>query len=93
MNAVSWQVARRMVRVPHIALANLIADERVVPELVQDAATPSALAEAVLPLLDDGSPARSRMLDGLGRVRERLGGAGASERVAAMAATLLERRG
>ena len=37
-----------------MALVNLVAGERVVPELIQDAATPDALARTVAPLIDDG---------------------------------------
>ncbi|HEX8392720.1 MAG TPA: lipid-A-disaccharide synthase [Longimicrobium sp.] len=91
MNAASYAVARRLVKVPHIALANLIAEDRVAPEFIQDAATPDALADAVLPLLDEASPERRRMIDGFAGVRDRLGGPGASARVAALAAELLER--
>jgi lipid-A-disaccharide synthase len=92
MNAANYALARRVVKVPHIALANLIADERVAPEFVQDAATPAALAGAVLPLLDAESDERKQMVAGLARVRERLGGAGASRRVAELAGELLDAR-
>ena len=91
MNALSYQIARRLVKVPHIALANLVADERLAPELIQDAAKPSTLADELLPLLDAGSPRRAEMLAGFERMRARLGGGGAAVRVAEMAAELLER--
>jgi lipid-A-disaccharide synthase len=88
MNPVSFQLARRVVRVPHIALANLVVGRRVVPELVQGEATPEALANAVLPLLNEGEE-RSRAIDGLREVRTILGRGGAAERVAEIAAGLL----
>jgi lipid-A-disaccharide synthase len=77
------------VKVPHIALANLVAEERLVPEFVQEAATPGALADALLPLLAEGSPERARMMEGFERIRARLGGGGAASRVADAAAELL----
>ena len=81
MSPVTYQLARRLVRVPSIAMANLIAGEPIVPELVQDAFTPDAVArEAIAMLTDPGRSARIR--DGLARVRERLGGPGASRRAA-----------
>jgi lipid-A-disaccharide synthase len=80
------------VRVPHIALANLIAERRVAPEFVQDAATPEALAAALLPLLDERSPERAAMVRGLSAIRGKLGGPGASARVAEIAGELLRPR-
>lgn len=92
MAPLSYALARRVVKVPHIALANLIAERRVAPEFVQDAATPQALADTLLPLLDEASPERQEMVDGLSVIRGKLGGPGASDRVAEIAGQLLARQ-
>ena len=56
MPAVSAWIMRRKGSIPYIGLPNILAGELVVPELVQEAATPAALARAVLDWLHD--PAR-----------------------------------
>jgi lipid-A-disaccharide synthase len=90
MNRLSWQIAKRLVKVPYIALANLVAGERLVPELVQDEATPQKLADELSSLLESGTPERLRMEDGFRRIRASLGQGNASSRVADIAAELLE---
>ena len=81
VSPMTFRLARRLVSVPSIAMVNLIAGEPIVPELVQDAFTPDAAAgEAIAMLTDRARAARVRL--GLARVRERLGGAGASRRAA-----------
>ena len=52
MHWLSWQIMRRQKLLPWVGLPNILCREFVVPELLQDAATPLALAEAVLPWLD-----------------------------------------
>lgn len=51
----TYRILRRLVKSPYISLPNLLAERMLVPELIQDAATPDALAHALAPLLDDGA--------------------------------------
>ena len=79
LHAASYLMARWLVRVPHVALVNLVAGAGVVPELVQDAFTPEALAREAGALLR-GAGEQQRA--GLAEVRRRLGEVGASDRAA-----------
>jgi lipid-A-disaccharide synthase len=72
LSKVSYAIARRFVTVPHVAMANLIAGRRVVPELIQEEFTASSVVAALEPLLADG-PAREEVMAGLREVRDRLG--------------------
>jgi lipid A disaccharide synthetase len=84
----TWLVARRLVRVPHVAMPNLLAGKRVYPELLQSAATPEGLARAALELLRS-SDARQAMVAELERVRSALGSGGAYRRAAEAIVRLL----
>jgi lipid-A-disaccharide synthase len=53
MMRASWHVMRRMAYQPWIGLPNILARDFIVPELVQDAATPQALADALWVQLHD----------------------------------------
>ncbi len=53
MGWLSWQIMRRKQLQPWVGLPNILSREFVVPELLQDKATPQALADAVLQWLDD----------------------------------------
>jgi len=60
-------IARQLVTTDHIALPNIILGERLMPELIQSAATATALAMDVADIMQDG-PSRQRQLDGLERL-------------------------
>ena len=92
VNPLTYAIARRLVTVDHLALVNLVLGERLVPELVQDEAEPGRLVRTLLPLLDPHNEERARMLDGLARVRDRLGEPGGSARVAEAALELMDGR-
>jgi lipid-A-disaccharide synthase len=50
----TYRILKRLVKSPYISLPNLLAERLLVPELIQDAATSDALAQAVAPLIDGG---------------------------------------
>jgi lipid-A-disaccharide synthase len=52
MANLTYQIARHIVKLPHIGLPNLLANARLVPEFVQDAAEPVKMADALLDFID-----------------------------------------
>jgi lipid-A-disaccharide synthase len=87
----TYFAARRLVKIPHIGLVNVVAGRQVAPEFVQDALQPRAVADALGPLLDNASSERRTMIEGLDGVRASLGTPGAAGRVAEMAMGLASR--
>lgn len=85
----NYALARMLIRVDHIAMPNLVAGKRLLPELIQGEATPKAVAQEGLALLEDG-PRRREMLEGLKEVKAAMGGPGATRRVAELAVQIME---
>ncbi len=77
VSALTWKLGRGLLRVPFIAMPNLIAGREVVPELVQSDFTAGKVAAKLEEILPDG-PAREKMLAGLAEVSSRLRSPGAS---------------
>jgi lipid-A-disaccharide synthase len=88
----TYWLGRLLIRnLRYFSLVNLIGERAILPELLQDAVTPERMAQEVTTLLNDRQ-ARAEMLAGMAEVRQRLGGAGASDRAAAIALSLLTRQ-
>ena len=85
---VTFAVGRLLVRVEHVGMANLLAGERLFPEVLQHLFTPESLANEVLSLVKDRERLEA-IRQGLIRVRESLGGPGASRRAAKVALELM----
>jgi lipid-A-disaccharide synthase len=90
-SALTYQMGRRLVSVDAIGMVNLIAGEKIVPELIQDAFTPDAVAREAVSILTDRARA-ARIRQGLAQVRARLGGTGASRRAAAAILNVVKER-
>jgi len=82
-------LGRALLKVPYLAMPNLLAGEELFPEFIQSAANADNLAEASLRLLRDKAE-RTRILDGLDRVATRLGQPGAAPRAAQAVLAILE---
>ena len=71
VNPLSWHAGRRLVKAPFLSMVNLIAQEQVVPELIQNEMTPAKLTDAVSELLTSGARVQCMRAD-LARVRHLL---------------------
>jgi lipid-A-disaccharide synthase len=87
VSALTYAIAKRVVKVPYVAMANLIAGKRIVPELIQSDFTAENIVQEIERLLPDGPP-RQSMMEELARVRGLLHpeqrNVGAIDRVAAV---------
>jgi lipid-A-disaccharide synthase len=60
VNPITAALARRMIRVPHVAMVNLLAGRAVVPELLQEDCNPARLAQTVRALIGDPAAASAQ---------------------------------
>jgi lipid-A-disaccharide synthase len=85
---ITYQIARRLVKVDMIGLVNLVLGEKVVPELIQNAASPEAMVSEMAKYLCDDSH-YSGVQAKLGHLPQILGGTGASGRAAEIVSSYL----
>ena len=88
---ISYQIARRLVKVKYISLVNLIMDKLVVKELIQHDLNRKALREELQLLLNDRDY-RKLMMHNYTELRGKLGGEGASARAAAIISDFMKQR-
>jgi len=90
----TYWIAKQVVTVPHVAMVNLVAEKRLVPELIQDDFTAGRVVQELAPLLADG-PARAEMMAGLAEVAAKLraGRQPNETAIAAVASIVVERLG
>ncbi|WP_446010788.1 lipid-A-disaccharide synthase [Candidatus Electrothrix sp.] len=86
----TYQLGRLLIRnIRYVSLVNLIADQEVIPELLQDAVTPEAIADH-LQIMVNNSDYREKMIQGLAQVTEKLGPSGCAKRAAELAFTCIK---
>ena len=88
VSPLSYWLGKRLIKVKHIGIVNLIVQKELLPELIQDKASPQTIAETVTTMLNDQERLRQIQKELVG-IRDHLGGAGASDRVARIALSLI----
>jgi lipid-A-disaccharide synthase len=90
VSPLTYEIGKRLIRVAHIGICNIVAGERVVPELIQDDAEPARIAAEVERMLTDppyGEAIRTKLL----AVREKLGSGGGSAKAARLVLEMVNR--
>jgi lipid-A-disaccharide synthase len=93
LSGLTWKLGRRMVRLEHFAMPNLIAGRRVVPELIQHDFTVENVVRELNRIIPEGAE-RERMIAGLAEVRAKLTSTGVppAERAASVVLNVAARR-
>jgi lipid-A-disaccharide synthase len=82
LSSISWIMAKYLTHIKYASMVNLIANKKIVPELLQGDMTSINIVEALLPLLDSKNLKRKKMLAGFDIVRKNLGLPGVYNRAA-----------
>lgn len=90
MSSFSFMVGKMLIGVKNVGLPNIIAGKELVPELLQEKATPERIAAELLSLISDESR-RLEMTDGFEKIKELLGRGGAAEAAARAIDALIAR--
>ncbi|CAG0909194.1 unnamed protein product [Cyprideis torosa] len=88
ISPISYQIFKRLIRIPHISLANIVAQREIVKEFIQDAVKPENIAAEIERLLVN-TAYRDQMVRDMHEVTEKLGHESGSLKVAALAAEML----
>lgn len=88
VSPLSYWLGKRLIKVKHIGIVNLIVQKELLPELIQDSASPQTIAETVTAMISDPEGLKQIEKE-LFCIRDLLGGAGASDRVARIALNLI----
>lgn len=89
VNALSYQIFKRLIEVEHIGLANIVAGKRIVPEFIQHEAQPELIAAEVVRQINHPNH-RDQIIRDLKEVKLRLGTGGGSANVAQMALDMMQ---
>lgn len=88
-SGITYQIVKRLIRVPYISLVNLIAEKKVVTELIQNDLTKEKLQIELSKITLDAT-GRNEQLEGYAAIREKMGTKGASEKAGSLMVNYLK---
>lgn len=88
ITSLSYQIIKRLIKIPYIGLCNIVAEQRIVPEFIQDEANPKNMADAICRYLEDASYSQ-RVAHQLGSLKNKLSCENADQGIAELALSLL----
>ncbi len=88
VSRLSYPILNRLIKIPHVALVNIVAEKEVVKEFIQHDAKPTALAKEIVSLIED-KDYREQIISGLKTVQHKLGTEEGSTLVAQLAFEML----
>lgn len=91
MAALSYGIARLLVDVEFVGLPNIVAGRKVVPELIQDKATPESISSEIIDIILDAGRAE-RIIKGYAEIKEKLGSGGAADKAALAVFDLIKKK-
>lgn len=91
MASLSYGIARLLVDVEFVGLPNIVAGRKVVPELIQDKATPESISSEIIDFIIDAGRTE-RVMQGYAEIKERLGAGGAADKAARAIFELIEKK-
>jgi lipid-A-disaccharide synthase len=89
ISGLSYSIMKRLITIPHIGLANIVADDAVVREFLQQQANPASLSAELFELLEN-TDYRAEVKSGLERVRANLGAGDGARNMAQLVLSLIE---
>ena len=90
VSPMTYQIGKRVINVPHIGICNIVAEKRVIKELIQHEAEPVAIADEIERFFTDPAYA-AEVREGLAGIRVKLGSGGALQRVAQVALDMTDK--
>ena len=90
MSGLSYSIMKRLITIPHIGLANIVAGGAVVREFLQQAAQPDAISTELFALVEN-LEYREQVVSGLERVRENLGAGDGARNMAQLVLSLIDK--